>query len=209
MYQPRPFKISDPARMHGLIQRYPLALMMVVVDGEVQADSVPVLLDPQRAPNGRLRFHLARGNPLAAWFDGERPALLVFSGENHYISPDWYRAEQLVPTWNYTMVQARGFPQPLIDSELIRLLTDLSAVHEQALTPKQPWTNDKLEAAHFSRLRRAIRGFQMPIDSLQGKWKMNQNRGADDRRGVIEALDGLRDDPGAQALAAGMRGLAD
>ncbi len=209
MYQPRHFKMTDTARMHELVQRYPLSLMMVVVEGEVQANPVPVLLDPRPPPDGRLRFHLALGNPLAAWLDGERQALLVFSGENHYISPDWYRAEQRVPTWNFATVQARGIPQALDDTGLISLLSDLSAAHEQTLAPKKPWTNDKLDAAHFTRLRRAIRGYQMPIDSLQGKWKMNQNRGPEDRHGVIGALNALRDDPGARQLAITMRKLTD
>ncbi len=205
MYLPRPFKVDDPARMQALIQHNPLSLIIVSVDDEAQANSVPMLLDPDVGAHGQLRFHLAAGNPLVKWLDGERSALVVFSGDEHYISPDWYAAEQLVPTWNYSMVQTRGIPQLLDDTQLVTLLGDLSAVHEEKLKPKKPWTNDKLEPQHFARLRQGIRGYQMPIESIQGKWKMSQNRGEDDRQGAIDALEQLPDNPGAIALAATMR----
>jgi len=209
MYQPGPFRIDDPARLQALIDRHPLCLVVVAVDGEVHANPVPVLATADGSAHGRLRFHLARGNPLCNWLDGERPALMVFSGEQHYVSPDWYASAQLVPTWNYAMVQARGIPTVLDDSGLCQLLEDLSGTHEQALKPKIPWTTDKLETALYTRMRKGIRGFEMPIDSLQGKWKMSQNRGADDRRGVIEALDRLPEDAGARQVAACMRDLGE
>jgi predicted FMN-binding regulatory protein PaiB len=41
----------------------------------------------------------------------------------------------------------------------------------------------------------------MPIDRLEGKFKLNQNRGRDDQFGVIEELE-KRDDAESAALAA-------
>ncbi len=207
MYQTRPFKMDDQPRLHSFMRRNPLCLLIVTVDGEAHANPVPVLLDATAIPHGKLRFHLARGNPLVNWLDGKRPALLVFSGEDHYISPDWYHEEQLVPTWNYAMVQARGIPRPLDDAELINLLRDLSAEHEAALEPKQPWTTDKLDSNRYTMMRRGICGLEMPIDRLQGKWKMSQNRGAADRQGAITQLERLSDDSSAQRVAASMRDL--
>jgi len=207
MYQPRPFKIDDQSQLHSFMRSNPLCLLIVTVDGEAHANPVPVLLDASTAPHGKVRFHLARSNPLLNWLDGERPALLVFSGQNHYISPDWYHEDQLVPTWNYALVQARGIPQPLDDNELLNLLTDLSAEHEAALEPKQPWTTDKLDPKRFAMMRRGICGLEMHIDQLQGKWKMSQNRGAADRQGAIAELEQLADDSQAQHVAASMREL--
>ena len=36
----------------------------------------------------------------------------MFQGHDHYITPSWYATKRetgkVVPTWNYTMVQAKG-----------------------------------------------------------------------------------------------------
>jgi len=211
MYQPSHFRVDDRARQHALIREHPLALLVVVVDGVAEAGHVPVLLDAAGGAHGALRFHLARANPLAQALDGAREvpreALFVFQGEECYVSPDWYRSEHMVPTWNYATVHARGVPQPLDDGALCRLLDDLSAEQEGRLA-KRPWRSDKLPAEHYARLRRAIAGFRMPIERLHGKWKMGQNRSEADRRGVVAALSGLGT-PRAQGAARVMRELLD
>ncbi len=197
MYQPRHFRIDDRARLHGVIRDHALATLVTVIDGALEANHLPVLLDAEAGPHGALRFHLARANPLASALDGAREALLVFQGEQAYVSPDWYASPHLVPTWNYAVVHAHGRPQPLDDAGLCALLDDLSASQEGRLD-KRPWTTAKLPADVYARMRRAIAGYVLPIERLEGKWKMSQNRGVADRRGVIAALSAL---PGDQAAA--------
>jgi len=50
---------------------------------------------------------------------------------------------------------------------------------------------------------RGIVGVALPIERLEGKWKLSQNRSAADRRGVREAL-ASSNDAGDRALAARM-----
>ena len=45
----------------------------------------------------------------------------------------------------------------------------------------------------YRKMRQAIRGYRLPIDRIQGKWKMNQNRTEADRDGVIKNLKLLAD----------------
>lgn len=207
MYQPRHFCIDDATQLHRLIREHALGVLIVMLDGTLEASHVPVVLDADGSPHGVLRFHLARANPLASALDGTREALFVFQAEQAYISPDWYASEHMVPTWNYAAVHAYGQPMPMHDDALQVLLDDLSASQESRLD-KPAWTTDKMPPDLYARMRRAIAGFRMPITRLQGKWKMGQNRTEADRRAVIGALGALEAD-GARATGEVMHALLE
>jgi transcriptional regulator len=53
---------------------------------------------------------------------------------------------------------------------------------------------------------KAIVGFELPITELQGKWKFDQNKSADDRAGAVTALKELGGES-RHAVAATMRAL--
>ena len=160
-------------------------------NGEPHATHVPVVTTIADDGSRICHFHLARPNPIVKILDGFTQALLVFTGPNTYISPDWYGTENQVPTWNYAAVQARGTPAILNDDDLAALLDALSAHNEAGLAPKKPWTSDKMDDALYARMRKAIVGYSMPVESLDAKFKMSQNRKPEERAGVKRALDAL------------------
>ncbi len=205
MYVPRHFSQNDVTAAHDLISNNVFATLVTEVSGRLDATHVPVLLDAQRGAKGTLRFHLARANPTSQALEAGPELLMVFVGPHTYISPDWYANENLVPTWNYAAVHAYGVPRVLDDAELRGLLDDLSASQESRL-PKSPWTTDKMPFALVEKMCKAIVGFELPIAELQAKWKFNQNRGADDRAGVTDALLELGGEANL-AVAATMRDL--
>ncbi len=205
MYIPRLFNQSDIKAMYDLIEAYALGILITELSGRLQATHVPVVLDRDHGPQGGLHFHLARANPMSAALDGAREALMIFSGPETYVSPDWYCSPHQVPTWNYAAVHVYGKPTSLDDAELCRQLDDLSASQESKL-PKTPWTTAKLPQEHYARRRRAVAGFAMPIEQIEGKWKMNQDREASDREGVISELKQLGGDS-RLAVAKIMMGL--
>jgi len=209
MYQPKHFRNDDHARLHDLIRGNALGILVTVVDGSPQVNHVPVVLDADSGTCGRLRFHLARANPLADLLQSppekSGEVMFVFRGEQAYVSPDWYGQENMVPTWNYAVVHAHGHVAVLDDNGLIGVLDDLSATQEGALQ-KTPWTTQKMDQDLYRKMRRAIIGFQMPIERLEGKSKMSQNRPDAARTGVISALTDLGSD-GSLKTAATMREL--
>jgi transcriptional regulator len=209
MYQPKHFRNDDHARLHDLIRGNALGILITVVDGSPKVNHVPVVLDAHIGICGRLRFHLARANPLADLLqsppEGPSEVMFVFRGEQTYVSPDWYGQENMVPTWNYAVVHAHGHVAVLDDNDLIGVLDDLSATQEGALQ-KTPWTTQKMDQDLYREMRRAIVGFQMPIERLIGKSKMSQNRPDAARAGVISALTDLGSDS-ALKTAATMREL--
>lgn len=203
MYTPRHFAAEEAAGL-DLIERSGFGALIMSAEGKPEISHLPFVLD--RAGD-RLLAHVARANPIWRLMDGTAEATAVFQGPNAYVSPDWYeKPRAMVPTWNYAVVHVQGRPSVLDDAGVIDLLVRLSAQHEAKLAPKRPWTVDKLGEAQFSGLRKAIVGFALPLERIEAKIKMSQNRSPADFDRVREALAGL-DDADAKATAAMMAAL--
>lgn len=194
MYVPRQFEQTDNTAIDSLLDAYPLALLIVSVDGEPVVTHVPVVTTTSDEGSRVCEFHLAKPNPMVKALNGTTSALLVFTGPNAYISPDWYGTENQVPTWNYAAIQITGTPAVVDDDDLVSLLAALSAQGEKRLAPKTPWVADKMDQTLFGQMRKAIVGYRMPVDNLDAKFKMNQNRKPAERAGVRDALDALGTD---------------
>ena len=205
MYLPKHFAKGEIAQLHDLIEDRVFGLLIVPNQGAPDVAHIPFVLDRGEGKHGRLRGHFARPNPIWRALDGRAEALAVFAGPGAYVSPDWYATSNQVPTWNYIAVHASGRPRVMADDgDVRRLLEDLSARSEARLPGKKPWTVDKLPAEVYARMRRGIVAFEMPIERIEGKWKLSQNRAEADRQGAASALEAL-DDPNARAVARAMR----
>ncbi len=126
----------------------------------------------------------------------------MFQGHDHYITPSWYATKQetgkVVPTWNYTMVQAKGRAKLMDDAWLGQQIEELTRTLEQRRD--QPWAVGDAPADFIAMQRRAIVGVEIEILEIKGKWKTSQNRNAADRGGVIAGLEELGDEE-ARAMA--------
>lgn len=201
MYRPGAYVQDDIGVLHGVIRERSFAVVGAAIGGEVQFAYAPVVLDGD-PPRGRIRFHLARANPLAK-LNGEK-IRLSFLGPDAYVSPDWYRTSALVPTWNYIAVEATGVARQVDKAALRQLLVDLSATHEERLHPKEPWRIEKVPEGKLEGLLNAIVGFSVALETLEGKFKLSQDKKPEDFEGVVDALESSPD-AGAQAVAAAMR----
>ena len=71
----------------------------------------------------------------------------------------------------------------------MKLRTHLAALtgrHES--DNPQPWKIDDAPAEYIDAMCRAIVGFEVRLDRIEGKWKMSQNRPLEDRAGVVDGL---------------------
>jgi transcriptional regulator len=109
----------------------------------------------------------------------------------------------VVPTWNYAVVQARGTLVALDEAATKHAIVSHLTRHHEARQP-HPWAVDDAPDDYVAQMLRAIVGIEIPLTSLVGKFKLSQNRSAEDRDGATAALRAQADDPGAQALAAHM-----
>ncbi len=206
MYRPRAYAVDDLEILHATARTRRFATIAATVNGAVQFAYAPIVLDVGNTPRGRVRFHLARSNPLAVLDDA--PVRLSFLGPDAYISPDWYRTPSLVPTWNYIAVEASGTVRKLGEDALRQLLIDLAAAEEKRLAPKPAWTLDKVPAQRLATLVGGICGFETVLDTLEGKFKLSQDKNEADLAGAIAGLES-RGDPASLAVADAMRRAAE
>jgi transcriptional regulator len=185
---PPAFRHDDPDDLAAMIHAYPFGLLIVNGDPLPQVAHVPFVLDRWRGDRGHLRCHVARANPVWKAVGGGMPVLVVFTGPNTYVSPDWYETEGGVPTWNYAAIYVEAVARPQDDGALASTVEDLSADREGTLAPKRPWTVDKMEPGSYAVMRRAIVGLDLEITSMEGKWKMSQNRKQVDAAGALAGL---------------------
>ncbi len=199
MYSPSHFREDRVPVLHDAIDAAGLATLITVDGDRLDASHVPMLLDRSAGSLGTLYGHLARPNPQWAAAP-ELSALAIFLGPDAYVTPSWYATKQetgkVVPTWNYVAVHAHGRVRFFEDEDrLLDLVTRLTKVREGARP--RPWAVADAPAGFIRAQLKGIVGFELPIGKLEGKWKMSQNRPAEDRAGVSQ---GLRSE-GATAVA--------
>lgn len=185
MYVPNYFAENNLSVLHDTIEQYSFATLVSGEGAELEASHLPLLLDRHSGASGTLVGHMARAN-LQWKRAAEQTVLAIFTGPHAYISPQWYQASQVVPTWNYVAVHVYGRLKLIEDrAEVEALLHKIVSVFE-ANQPR-PWQMN--EPAEFvERMLRQIVAFRIPIDRLEGKWKLSQNRPTDQRQRVVTRL---------------------
>ena len=75
-------------------------------------------------------------------------------------------------------------------SDRERLRDVVTRLTERQESPRaEPWAVSDAPADFIDVMLKGIIGFAMPITRLEGKWKMSQNRPAEDRSGVVSGLE--------------------
>jgi transcriptional regulator len=198
MYIPSHFRVDDPARLAEFIQRHSFATLVTFDGGAPFASHLPMLLHRDAGPHGTLISHMARANPQWQQFASGGEALAIFHGPHTYISPTWYVTGPAVPTWNYASVHAYGVPKIIEEHDrIVEILRELVVTYESAF--ERPWPGD-LPEEYRDKMIRGIVAFEIPVTRIEGKFKLNQNRPAEDVEGVIDHLS-RSDDADDRAVA--------
>lgn len=190
MYIPRHFAVTDLEALHTVIREHSFATLITAGEGEPFATHVPLLLE-----DNVLIGHMAKANPHWKLFDG-RTALAIFHGPHAFVSPTLYVTEPNVATWNYVTVHAYGAPTITEASEeTAELLRQTAATYDPAAPADE---------AHLQKLLPGVVAFRMPIERLEGKFKLNQNKAEEDREAVMAAFESSSD-PVERSVAREMR----
>lgn len=203
MYNPPSFAEHDVGVMQAFIEAHPFGALVTASPSGLFATHLPLVLDRERGNYGTLWGHIARANPHHELAGEGSEALVLFTGVDSYVTPSLYPSKakhgKVVPTWNYIAVHAHGTLRFVREPDALkRHLAQLTARHE-APRP-QPWSIDDAPDGYVDKQLRAIVGVELEITRLDGKWKMSQNRGAEDIDGVIEGL-GESDDARQREVA--------
>jgi transcriptional regulator len=196
MYTPSYFNDADLASLHRQIDGTRLATLVTFDENGLQASHVPLLLDPAQGTHGVLTGHLAKANLQWKTLALGTEVLVIFQGPDAYVSPSFYAAKaehgKVVPTWNYLAVHAYGRAEVFTDPErLLGVVSGLTDKHEAARA--EPWAVSDAPDDYIQKMLNGIVGFAIPIERLEGKRKLNQNRSAEDIAGVSKGLTASQD----------------
>ena len=205
MYTPTLFKEDDLQTIADLIREYPLGLIISskvdVSSGTVAPDESSKGTFPVASPlpfffindsdQPILRSHMAKANPHWKELASLDECLVVFQGENNYVTPSWYPSKEehhrVVPTWNYEIVQMRG--KPVLHQSPEWLYKQVSHATNTLESDRiQPWQVTDAPELFVDAQLQGIVGLEVIVTDIQGKWKMSQNKSTDDFEGVKRGL---------------------
>jgi transcriptional regulator len=168
----------------------PFGTLVTLTDSGLDANHIPFEIDPEPAPLGTVRGHVARANPVWRSFT-TREVLAIFQGPHTYISPSWYptaeESRRAVPTWNYVVVHAHGSIAIIDDVAWVRAQLERLMTRFESPRP-HPWRISDMPADYVASLVRGVVGFEIQVTRLVGKWKVSQNRADADIPGIVDGL---------------------
>jgi transcriptional regulator len=191
MYIPTHFAINDPQVMHRIMGDHPLGVLVTSSTSGLDANHIPFELDPSAGKMGVLMGHVARANPLWEQCLQGADVMVIFRGDETYISPNWYPSKhethRQVPTWNYEVVHVFGRLTVRDDEKFMRgVVARLTRTHE-AQEPK-PWKMGDSAPDYIDGMLKAIVGIEIAIERFEGKSKLSQNRETRDLQGAVNKL---------------------
>jgi transcriptional regulator len=186
VYVPRPFALRDHEQIVRLMAEHPFATLVTPGIPEPQVSHLPLQFDPRSGPHGTLLGHMARANPHWQHF-ANGASVAIFHGPHAYVSPSWYaEPAAAVPTWNYCVAHVHGTAELMDDERDKRALLDAMVARYESARDK-PWRL-QLEGRALAAMLGAIVGFRLRVERIDAKFKLSQNRGAEDRERVIARL---------------------
>lgn len=137
--------------------------------------------------------------------------LIIFTAPapQGHVSASWYKdtkpsTAKVVPTWDYAAVQVYGKIKvfghsPEQEPETEAFLQDQVVALTNAHEPKvldgetgkpsaKPWTVDEAPEGYTRVMRQAIIGVEIQVTSIEGRFKLNQERTVGDWAGIVRGL---------------------
>jgi transcriptional regulator len=180
LFIPKNMLMNELPEQHAFIEQFGFALL---VSADLQMTHAPLCLVREEGQFGTLYGHVARAN--SHWKVLDKSLVkAVFNGPHSYISPSWYATGPAVPTWNYAALHITGMASLLNEAELFTTIQKLVTQYEPALLDNE--TVMPVDYQH--KLAKAIVGFKVEVQQIEGKHKLGQHKSGDDQRGTVEGL---------------------
>ncbi len=190
MYMPAHFEETDQQRVRELMEACPLATLVAHTPDGLVANHVPVL----QRDDDQLIGHVALANDLHKMLDDRQEVLLIFRGEDSYVSPNWYPSKaqhhRHVPTWNYQVAHVSGRISFQHDEHSKRAAVAMLTRHHESMTNgDKAWKMSDAPADFMLDMLAGIVAFRIAVERVVAKSKLSQNREAGDRAGVVDSLE--------------------
>jgi transcriptional regulator len=196
MYLPKHFNAADEETVNKLIELNPFVTLLSYPKGSRPfINHLPIIFETSLDDKERFLIgHMARRSPQWTHFKENSVATIIVHGPHTYITPNWYRSGRDVPTWNYAVAHIDGSVELVEDFksqvQVLKKLTSFFEGHKPGAWKFELPEDLQDEAA----LTSAIISFRFIINSVEAKFKLSQNRSAEDKTGVIQGLSERADD---------------
>ncbi len=181
MYPPPHHQSHDIEKMISVIKHFPLGMLVTAGDGKPFVTHIPFIYNET---SKKLVAHLDRSNPQMVTLKDGAEVTVVFRGPDTYISPSIYTTAQL-PTWNYIIVHVTGKLQLINEPEAIKqTMVEMT----KFLEGKEENFILKKDDPRMERLIDYIQAFEIGITNWEGKFKLSQDKNAQDFENAKEEL---------------------
>lgn len=201
MYVDPDYADASPEEVRRLVAEWPFATL-ITDEPELRVAHVPVQMRSV-VDGDEIVGHVAGADPFAESLRARARLLVVIHGPALYVSPQWY-ADRGLPTYNFATLHVHGRAEPLDEpADVVGHLMSLVADHERGREPR--WRMDAWARTRTDELLTELQAFTMPVERVEAKVKMSQNRTAGDRVGVMSELGRT----GGREAAAALRLMTD
>ncbi|BDZ49979.1 hypothetical protein GCM10025867_22200 [Frondihabitans sucicola] len=179
------FLLEDVAEVKRLIAENPWATIVSNTAAGLVASHYPVVLEPTADDEISIVSHVGRPDETAHEL-GEHEILVIIQGPHGYISPNWYPAEQIIPTWNHVTAHLYGTPEILGDDENFRVLGDLVDHFEKRMPAP---VSLELDEEGSRRVARGTVGLRLRVTRFDARAKLSQNKPPEVVDRIVDALE--------------------
>lgn len=183
MYQPERYKKNSQKFAKNLIRQNPFGEFILQGD-RLLATHIPILI-AEESDNLRLYAHIANHNPQKQYLKDGKEALLIFKGDDAYVSSSWYENKD-ISTWDYSAVHIQCRLKIQTEEELVACLKKL--VHHFEKDQNHPLEYNQIPDSIIKSNLSEITGFWCEPILIEGIGKWHQGFGQKDILNVVNHL---------------------
>lgn len=185
MYIPKAFENNDKIKLYDFIKRNSFGILFSQEENGPFATHLPFIIEEKKGEVDVLIGHMAKLNPHWKYLNNKE-VLVIFSGPHAYISPTWYNEDNTVPTWNYIAVHVYGTVRIINEKEeMVELMEKTVNIYES--TMPNPW-KAQFDNKFIDGLMNGIVGFEISVNKIEGKFKLNQNHSIKRQQNLVTGL---------------------
>lgn len=180
-----PFMETDRRKVLDFIRALRFATFISAgEDGVPVASHLPVDLVQGEGEYGTLVTHLALANPQSGLIAPHKPLLVIFTGEDAYISPSCFTNRSSAPTQAQAVVHCYGYPRKLTSVEDVRRIMEYQVNSRE----QGSWTTAELGSEGYLRRLKSICAIEMPIERTLASFRLLQDESKANVQCAVDAL---------------------
>jgi transcriptional regulator len=181
------FVLSDVDEVKRLVRENPWATIVSHTAAGLVASHYPVVLEQDDADPDAIVIVSHVGRPDERSHElGEHEVMVIVQGPHGYVSPGWYPAEQIIPTWNHVTAHLWGTPEILTDDENFRVLGELVDHFERGMPEPSTLT---LDDAGSRRVAKGTVGIRLRVTRFDARAKLSQNKAPEVVDRIVDELE--------------------